>query len=497
MIASLQDYPIFPIELERYKEGAQGRHMLRSWTSKTWFIADRPHLRESLADAVLLLAFDIGQFDRMEWIRHLPGIEERLLSKVAFCRPMPGLHAVQNDAYTKLFRTRSKFISCKPAPSRALAIQGDDGIHIYMNSQDVKSSSIPPEVAESLSADCGIPDKAMTTLVVLTYKEETIEAELARRGVYKPFEDDPYADFGEDEDGEDEQCKEGSARNTSVEKPKVQPEKRPNHPNEHPKLRTAKGPLKEVKVNVLVPSPADSGSTAEAVDEMPSQARRHGKNKNRDSELNNMSEGPSKPRERKSTSLGAQMEPPEGKEKSWAILASLKKGIGYNINYGSQHMTEQHLSPADTITRSMASLGQKTDAARSSRALAYSTSVGRIPHPPSSSVPPAKTLSEVVESFSQPANTVKIEDLAQLPYVHGMDNKFSLTGQANMIFVPNPQDLPQLSSTARSNSNGFTVLPACLQLAKDGDRTIFIARNNLGTDDHELAFLGQALVRLY
>ncbi|KAM6519042.1 hypothetical protein FALCPG4_012696 [Fusarium falciforme] len=536
MIASLQDYPIFPIELERYKEGAQGRHMLRSWTSKTWFIADRPHLRESLADAVLLLAFDIGQFDRMEWIRHLPGIEERLLSKVAFCQPKPRLHAVQNDAYTKLFRTRARFISwliprswperdnkvkqlksvvvfcadrlevtwvvrdgsdehhSKPVPNRALAIQGDDGIHIYMNSQDVKSNFIPPEVAESLSASCGIPDKAMTTLVVLTYKEETIEAELARRGVYKPFEDDPYADFGEDEDGEDEQCNEGSARNTSVEKPKAQPEKRPNHPNEHPKLRTAKGPLKEVKVNVLVPSPADSGSTASAVDEMPSQARRDRKNKNRDSELNNMSEGLSKPRERKSTSLGAQTEPPEGKEKSWAILASLKRGIGYNINYGSQHMTEQHLSPADTITRSMASLGQKTDAARSSRALAYSTSVGRIPPPPSSSVPPAKTLSEVVESFSQPANTVKIEDLAQLPYVHGMDNKFSLTGQANMIFVPNPQDLPQLSSTARSNPNGFTVLPACLQLAKDGDRTIFIARNNLGTDDHELAFLGQALV---
>ncbi|KAL6365750.1 hypothetical protein LRP88_00325 [Fusarium phalaenopsidis] len=494
MIASLQDHPIFPIELERYKEGAQGRHMLRSWTSKTWFIADRPHLRESLADAVLLLAFEIGQFDRMGWIRHLPGIEERLLSKVAFCRPKPGLHTVQNDAYTKLFRTRAKFISCKPVPSRALAIQGGDGIHIYMNSQDVKSNSMPPEVAESLSAYCGIPDKAMTTLVVLTYKEETIEAELARRGVYKPFEDDPYTDFGEDEDGEDEQCNEGLTRNTSIEKPKIQPETRPSPSNEHPKLRTAKGPLKEVKVNVLVPSPADPGSTASAVDEMPSRARRHGKNKNRDSKLNNMSEDPSKPQEGNSTPLDARTEAPEGKEKSlWAILASLKEGIGYNINYGSQ-LTEQHLSPTDTSRRLTASLGPKNDAARSSRALAYSTSVGGIPPLSSHIQPPAKTLSEVVESFSQPANTVKIEDLAQLPYAHGMDNKFSLTGQANMIFVPNPQDLPQLSSTARSNPNGFTVLPACLQLAKDGDRTIFIARNNIGTDDHELAFVGQALV---
>lgn len=301
---------------------------------------------------------------------------------------------------------------------------------------------------------------------------------------------------GEDEEGEDEQCNEGSARNTSVEKPKVQQEKRPNPPNEHPKLRTATGPLKEVKVNVLVPSPADPGSTASAVDEMPPQARRHRKNKNRDSELNIMSEGPSKPQEGKSTSLDARTEAPEGKEMLWAILASLKEGIGFNLKYGSQHLTN-HLSPVDTITRPTASLGQKIDAARSSQSLAYSTSVGRFPPPPSSSVPPAKTLSEVVESFSQPANTVKIEDLAQLPFVHGMDNKFSLTGQANMIFVPNPQDLPQLSSTARSNPNGFTVLPACLQLAKDGDRTIFIARNNLGTDDHELAFLGQALVRLY
>ncbi|RSL52620.1 hypothetical protein CEP51_015025 [Fusarium floridanum] len=512
MVASLQECQIFPIELERYEDGAEGRHMLRSWTSeKTWFIADRPHLRKSLADAVLMIAFDIGQLDRMKWIQHLPGIEERLLSKAAFCRPKPGLKSVPDDPYTNLLRTRAKFISwliprswserdatvnrlksaivfgverlevmwvvrdgsdehCSmPVPSRALVVRGDDGLHIYMNAQDIKSNSVPPEVAESLSACCNIREESITTLLVLTCKEENIQDELAWRGVYKPVEDDPYADFNEDGDGEDEQYNnEGSAGNTShIEKPKVQPEEWPDPPNPQPRFITAEGPFKEVKVDESSLSPTDSRSNAqqtpeaEAVGDIPFQARRHKKNKNHGSELNDIFEGPSKPREEGSASPRTRTGPPEqGKEPSTASLA------------------------------------RKNNGARSWRTLANSTTAGGIPPPPPkpSVRPPAKTLGEVVESFSQPANSVKIDDLAQLPYVHGMDNEFNLTGRANMIFVPDHQDLPQLTSTARSNPNGFRVLPACMQLAKDGDSTIFIARNKTGTDNHEQAFLGQVLV---
>jgi hypothetical protein len=123
---------------------------------------------------------------------------KRLRSAVVFCADRLEVTWVVRDGSDEHYS--------KPVPSRALAIQGGDGIHIYMNSQDVKPNSMPPEVAESLSAYCGIPDKAMTTLVVLTYKEETIEAELARRGVYKPFEDDPYADFGENNTYHDILC---------------------------------------------------------------------------------------------------------------------------------------------------------------------------------------------------------------------------------------------------------------------------------------------------
>ncbi|RMJ04897.1 hypothetical protein CDV36_014432 [Fusarium kuroshium] len=524
MVASLQGCRIFPIEFERYEDGAKGRHMLRSWTSeKTWFIADRPHLRKSLADAVLLIAFDIGQLERMKWIQHLPGIEERLLSKVAFCRPKLGLKSVPDDPYTNLLRTRAKFISwliprswserdatvkrlksavvfgadrlevtwvvrdgskerCSmPVPSRALVVRGDDGLHIYMNAQDIKSNSVPPEVAESLSACCNIREESITTLLVLTCKEEKIEDELEWRGVYKPVEDDPYPDFDEDEDGEDEQYnKEGSAGNTSaIEKPKVQQEEGPDPPNAQPRFFTAERPIKEVKVDELSLSPTDprSNPEAEAVGDIPFRARRHKNNNNYGSELNDIFEGPSQPREETSASPPTRTVPPEqGKEPLLSMM--------------------QHLSSLDTSTCSTPSLAQKNDGARSWPTLPNSTPADGIPPPPPrpSVRPPAKTLSDVVESFSHPANSVKIDDLAQLPYVHGMDNKFSLTGRANMIFVPDPQDLPQLSSTARSNPNGFTVLPACMQLAKDGDSTIFIARNKTGTDNHELAFLGQVLV---
>ncbi|RSM05119.1 hypothetical protein CDV31_009753 [Fusarium ambrosium] len=521
MVASLQEYQIFPIELERYEDGAEGRHMLRWWTSeKTWFIADRPHLRESLADAVMLIAFDVGQLDRMKWIQHLPGIEQRLLSNVAFCRPKPGLKSVPDDAYTNLLRTRAKFISwliprscserdatvnrlksavvfgaerlevtwvvrdgsdehCSvPVPSRATVVRGDDGLHIYMNAQDIKSNSVPPEVAESLSSCCNIREESITTLLVLTCKEENIEDELAWRGVYKPVEDDPYPDFDEDEDGEDEQYnEEGSAGNTSaMEKPKVRPEEGPDPANAQPRLPTAQGPFKEVKVDELSHSLTDTRSNAqqtpevEAVGDVPFQTRRHKKNKNHGSELNDI-EGPSKPREERT---------------------SLKEGIGHNIKDDSYQLVRvQHLSSLDKSTCSTASLTQKNDRAHSWRTLANSTPAGGIPPPPPrpSVRPPAKTLSEVGESFSQPANSVKIDDLAQLPYVHGMDNKFSLTGRANMIFVPGPQDLPQLSSTARSNPNGFTVLPACepkratftISGADGADLTEFLVRNSFKT----------------
>ncbi|KAK7427765.1 hypothetical protein QQZ08_005703 [Neonectria magnoliae] len=427
MVASLQDCKIFPIELERYKNGSQGRHMLRSWTSETtWFIADRPHLRESFAEEVLLIAFDVAELEHMTWIRHLPHIEQRLLSKVAFCQRSPGLQFAQDDPHTELFRTRAKFVACSIA----------------------------------------------ALWLVLTCKEEHIEDELAWRGVFEPVESGHSALICEDEDGEVEQYKEDrSDQDTSVvEKPKVQPEEGPDPP----RLSSAKGPLKEVVVDELSPPLTDPQSTAQQIPDTEllnksSDQALHGQmDTDYDSRPTDIVGSPSRPREQKHAS--SRTRPIEqGKDQSPSLLY------------------------ADTPTT--IPIPQIDDGARSWRAPVNSTSTGGIPTPPRRSAQSsAKTLSEVVESFSQPSDTFKIEDLAQLPYVHGRDNKFSLTGRVNMIFVPDPQDLPQLSSTATSNRNGFTVLPACMQLTKDGDRTVFIARNSAGTDHHELAFLAQALV---
>ncbi|KAL2674359.1 hypothetical protein Neosp_012810 [[Neocosmospora] mangrovei] len=359
-----------------------------------------------------------------------------------------------------------------PVPSRALVVRGGDGLHIYMNAQDIRSNCVPPEVAESLSACCNIPERSITTLVVLTCKEENIEGELAWRGVYNPIEDDLYPDFDEDE----EYNEESAGKTSAIEKPKVQPEEGPDPPNAQPRPSTAQGPLKEVKVDELSLSPPGPGPNAqqtpdaEAVDDIPPQARRRKKNKNRSSEPNDIFEGPSKPGEGKSASRRTMGPPEQEKEPLLSTTPeSLKEGIGHNIeNYSYQHLMVQHLSSLNTSTCSTASLAQKNNGARSWRTLANSTPAGGIPPPPKPSVRPrAKPLSEVVESFSQPANSVKIDDLAQLPYVHGMDNRFSLTGRANMIFVPDPQDLPQLSSTARSNPNGFTVSNRLKELLGD------------------------------
>jgi hypothetical protein len=110
-ISILQKLSIFPVELERRGDASVASFYLRSADpDSVWFIADLKHLGESFTGILPLLAFDIDQLGHMKWLWQLPGIEQRLLSKVAVCRPRPGLQTSLQTNLMRLFQARGRYI---------------------------------------------------------------------------------------------------------------------------------------------------------------------------------------------------------------------------------------------------------------------------------------------------------------------------------------------------------------------------------------------------
>ncbi|OJJ46186.1 hypothetical protein ASPZODRAFT_2071477 [Penicilliopsis zonata CBS 506.65] len=101
----------------------------------------------------------------------------------------------------------------------------------------------------------------------------------------------------------------------------------------------------------------------------------------------------------------------------------------------------------------------------------------------------------IAETASKPTRTEEVHDqpgfIAYMRSLKEGNKKVTISGQANMIFVPTPDGLPELNSGTRG---GLTVLPACMELSDTYERTIFIALNPTRAVDHESEFLGQVFV---
>ena len=109
MIAALTKSAIFPVD--EGKSGSTFDYLSTSQTNKTWFIADRPHLKYAFQGHVPLLALDVESIGKIGPLIEALNLNRRLLSSLARGVPDAGRDAQLYYQYTRSMRTRARFIA--------------------------------------------------------------------------------------------------------------------------------------------------------------------------------------------------------------------------------------------------------------------------------------------------------------------------------------------------------------------------------------------------
>ena len=108
LLKPLQNKPIFPITNGPSKRGYDS---LLDVHNTSWFIADRPLLRESFLGKVPLLALPIEDISPLEDLFRVLRLDGRLLSKRTTSRTQAKGRVATHWAYTSLLRKKSPFIT--------------------------------------------------------------------------------------------------------------------------------------------------------------------------------------------------------------------------------------------------------------------------------------------------------------------------------------------------------------------------------------------------
>jgi hypothetical protein len=109
-IAHLCTLDIFPVHISN----SEGEHvsLVTSDLQEVWFIADRPHLRQSFSGNIPLLAFGVDTLARIESLLDaVYPLRCRLLSKVASGIPTTQGPIKFLEGYTKSLQAKVRFIS--------------------------------------------------------------------------------------------------------------------------------------------------------------------------------------------------------------------------------------------------------------------------------------------------------------------------------------------------------------------------------------------------
>ncbi|KAF7591564.1 hypothetical protein BBP40_001444 [Aspergillus hancockii] len=463
IVHPLRMLPIFPITRG---ERDTGQLSLETCEPKdTWFIADRPHFTEAFQGILPLFALEAADSANLGRFFGALNINDRLLSKVATCKPRPGLAITSRDDCKDLLLSKLGYISRLipaqgPEPlqplkllreirvhgvdevdvtwivglsssesnasradkSSALIIEEEGTLHLYIRNEDVNAGKLPFELAEQISQWCGIPSEHTGLLwtVLLENDNGRIEKTLARRGFMRAFS-------------------ESTAHNQWAE-----PRKRQDLPPRREKNRTAQ------------PIPTLGGVSKDSPD--------LGSRKRPDST------------------------PTSGTVRSSSIKRLLQSSTGSRPDYDDIGPFNSKFKRRSGSNARLATPGASLiDIPQEWGGIATDSDnvSGHVP------------LREIAAELSLGMEYTKVDDqhgdTAQLPDFQKEHRASKLTGQVNIIFVPGLNDLSRLDSEGRS-AKGITTLPARMQLLDTGERTIFIARNSFNSIDHEPAFLGETFV---
>jgi len=107
LLRPLQSNAIFPIT---NGIGNRGYDHLSGVHNRTWYIADRPLIRESLCGKVPLLAVPIKDLPALEDLFRVLRLDSRMLSKLTMSRTHPKGRIRTHWAYTVSLRANSPFI---------------------------------------------------------------------------------------------------------------------------------------------------------------------------------------------------------------------------------------------------------------------------------------------------------------------------------------------------------------------------------------------------
>ena len=105
-LALLTRRPIFPVQI--YSKVYDIKPALET---DVWYIADRPHLRNSFQGRLPLLAFENEALDKMQTLMRKLGLEKRILSKIATSETLIEGKAEPNIVLTKSLCSKSRFIA--------------------------------------------------------------------------------------------------------------------------------------------------------------------------------------------------------------------------------------------------------------------------------------------------------------------------------------------------------------------------------------------------
>jgi hypothetical protein len=109
VVQPLCNYCIFPIITGNAAAGFD--LLLTARDSDVWFIADRPHLKQSFEGMVPLLAFNIETVEAIKELIELLSLKNRVLSKVAKGVSKPNGQFFLHEEYTKSLRQKSRCIA--------------------------------------------------------------------------------------------------------------------------------------------------------------------------------------------------------------------------------------------------------------------------------------------------------------------------------------------------------------------------------------------------
>ncbi|RSL52544.1 hypothetical protein CEP54_010861 [Fusarium duplospermum] len=174
-----------------------------------WYIPGHGHLRETFSGKLPFLAFDNATLAQLEELLRPFGLNRRIISKVATSKTSTMGEAPCMLDYTKALTAKAEFIARQVSVQWTVVTQiGDivygheefgrvsvttkeDGLDIYLVSEDSNIHCPPLELTEELAATCGITNPEhvqLLTHILVQQDVQRISSDLERKGIPNDLE---------------------------------------------------------------------------------------------------------------------------------------------------------------------------------------------------------------------------------------------------------------------------------------------------------------------